>query len=507
VKILFLSANPVDAQTQIRNDKEFRDIAESIRRSPYSDQLEIVSEWAVRTGDMQAALLKHKPDIVHFSGHGSPKGDILLEDEDGSRKAVNKEAVSEMFRMMKHNIRLVVFNACYAKGQAEALTDTVDFTIGMSDAIEDRAAEIFAPRFYEWLALGYSLKEAFDFSINQLAMEGVPDGQAPELMKREGADSSEFRIVETHRRSEERKDELTPSAFLPPLYTCIAASFIIDVSRRFLQESGWFHIAALVAQVVFITLAILAAVLPIASLARPVRPLISRSFGALKTSRPAALLTAIALILALWLWLSLPTLARYYNEKGMGFQYQESPDLMRARQSYEQAVRLKPDYAQAHYNLATVYEDLHSEKAMGEYLLAINHDSNIYPAYNNLARLHILRGKEDDYERALGLLTRAAELSPQQDESAQYAINKNLGWANCELKRYSLAEVYLRKAISLRADAASAHCLLARALKAMGKGGAADEYFDCIRLAPGEKDVEPSWISEAQDYLMKGEGR
>jgi hypothetical protein len=72
-----------------------------------------------------------------------------------------------------------------------------------------------------------------------------------------------------------------------------------------------------------------------------------------------------------------------------------------------------------------------------------------------------------------------------------------------------MAEMYLRRAISLRNEqgGAAAHCLLAYVLKEQGMAGVADECFDCVSLAPGEKDVEPRWVSDARDCLMKGEGK
>ncbi|HEY7543537.1 MAG TPA: tetratricopeptide repeat protein, partial [Blastocatellia bacterium] len=492
-------------------------IEQSIPPDARGYRLEIVPKLAVRDKDLQTALLEHKPDIVHFCGHGEQTGDLMLEDETGNRKVVNREAISDLFRILKRNIRLVVLNACYSKEQARALTETIDFAIGTSDAIEENAARTFAARLYESLALGYSLKEAFDLAVNQLAIQGIDPAQAPELMSRNGADASEFRIVElspTDSESSPRETEqkARPTVFLLWLFVSITTSLIADVARRFLSGGlRWLDSLALVAQSALAAVAVIAAMLFTASLMRPASPLVKKAArlgGQVKRPERAALLSAIALIIASALWLSLPRLARYYNERGIGFQYGERSDLAHARESYHRAVRLNPAYAQAHYNLATVYEDLHPEKAMDEYLLAIACDSNIYPAYNNLARLYLLRGKEDDCQRALDLLSRAVDLSPQL-ENAQYSINKNLGWANYALKRYSVAEIYLRRAISMKDEdgAASAHCLLAKVLKEQGKEGVYDECFKCVTLAPGEKDVEPAWVSDAQECLMKGDGK
>lgn len=540
MKLLFLAANPVDVITRLRIDREIREISQKIRRGPHGDELQLVSEWAVRVDDLQEMLMRHQPDIVHFSGHCSPSSGILLEDEDGNRKAVSKEALADLFRILKGNIRVVVLNACYAKDQAKTLATAVDFTIGMNTEIKDKDATIFAAHFYQSLAFGYSVRDSFDLAVNQLELEGSDGANVPELVTRDGA-TVESRISERASRTalaevadqpaviseehfdnapvtpvmrgvEEHKEKHRWIVFLPWLFASIAVILTTDVLRRFLGE-GWPDVAALVVESTFVILAVGATAITIVSMMAPTHPLVLRAGGAVKLHAPhkiqrAVILTGIALVIALGLRLSLPVVARYYNERGARFAYREPPDLSRARESYRQAVRLLPGYAQAHYNLAAVLEDLQPEKAMEEYRLAISYDSHIYPAYNNLARLHLLRGKGDDYESALTLLSQAGDLAPQ-DENMQYSLNKNLGWANYALRHYAMAEGYLRRAVALRGQqsGAAAHCLLAYVLKEQGKDGAADECFYCVSLAPGEKDVEARWVSDAQECMKKGGGK
>src|SRR5262249_46272688 len=157
-------------------------ISQKIRLGTFHDQVELVLELAVRVSDLQAALLRHQPDIVHFSGHGSHSSGIVLEDEAGNRKVVNRRALSELFRILKDNIRVVVLNACYARDQARILSETIDFTIGMNDALDDRAAITFASYFYQSLAFGRSVEEAFDLAVNQLDLESLACAQVPELL-------------------------------------------------------------------------------------------------------------------------------------------------------------------------------------------------------------------------------------------------------------------------------------------------------------------------------------
>jgi hypothetical protein len=52
-------------------DEEIRAVTAQLRSAEYRDALELVSGWAVRPEDLQQLLLQHKPQIVHFSGHGN----------------------------------------------------------------------------------------------------------------------------------------------------------------------------------------------------------------------------------------------------------------------------------------------------------------------------------------------------------------------------------------------------------------------------------------------------
>lgn len=510
MKILFLAANPINVVSPLRIDKEFREISQKIRLAPFGSQVELVPELAVKACDLQHALLTHRPDIVHFSGHCSPSSGIILEDEDGNGKVVSREALAEMFRIRKGNVRVVVLNACYSKDQAQALNGIIDFTIGMDGGTEDRAAIVFAPRFYQSLACGCSVKEAFEMAANQLALEGIEVAQAPVLLEREGTDAGECRVFESspgvsvdHRRRRQ------PFALAPWTLAGIALSLSTDMLRRFVGD-GWPEIASGILEYGFVLLAIVAGAMTLFSMVRPANSLVARAsgLGMCNAPRKSIIVTATCLVAALGLWLSLPAFAHYYNERGVRFQYGEQSDQSRARESYQQAVRLNPSYAQAHYNLAGVQEELLPEKAIEEYLLAIRYDSHIYPAYNNLAHLYLRRGKENDFEIALDLLSRASDSAPH-DENVQYSLSKNLGWANYGLKHYAIAEMYLRRAIALRGEqgGAAAHCLLAHVLKEQGKAGVMDECFDCVSLAPGEADVEAKWLSDAKNCLMKGGGR
>jgi hypothetical protein len=122
-----------------------------------------VSRNAVRPGDLLQLLREHKPQIVHFCGHGAGERGLLLQDDQGREQLVSTEALVHAFEYFAQDIECSVFNACSSYIQAEAVVKHIDYAIGMSEEILDRAAYIFAVGFYTALADGDSIERAYEF--------------------------------------------------------------------------------------------------------------------------------------------------------------------------------------------------------------------------------------------------------------------------------------------------------------------------------------------------------
>jgi len=191
---LFLAANPQDTE-RLNLDKEVREITAKIRASEYRDSLELISVWAVRPDDLLQSLNSYKPQIVHFSGHGSAIGEIVLADSAGKAKPVSATALKKLFMALKDNIQLVILNACYSKIQAEAIAEVIDCTIGMNDQIGDEAAIIFVASFYRAIGFGRSIQEAFDQGVTALLLEGIPEEHIPELILKKDVDPYSIFLV------------------------------------------------------------------------------------------------------------------------------------------------------------------------------------------------------------------------------------------------------------------------------------------------------------------------
>ncbi|MBW4448647.1 MAG: CHAT domain-containing protein [Spirirestis rafaelensis WJT71-NPBG6] len=183
-KILILAASPKD-MNRVRLEDELRDIEEVLQRARKREQFEVKLKLAVRYRDIRQALLDFDPQIVHFSGHGEGEGGLVFEDGTGKAKLVDAEALAELFDLFKH-VKCVVLNACYSENQAEAIVQLqhIDYVIGMSQAIGDRAAIEFAVGFYDGLGAGRSFEDAYKFGKNAIHIASIPEHLTPKLLRK-----------------------------------------------------------------------------------------------------------------------------------------------------------------------------------------------------------------------------------------------------------------------------------------------------------------------------------
>lgn len=194
IRILFLAANPSNV-SQLRLDEEVREIDKKIRAGDFRDNFTLIPQLALRPSDLQEALMRHKPHIVHFSGHGNRTQGILLQDESGNAVPVKKEVLGRLFKILKDNLRIVVLNACHSKRQSKSITDEIDYTVVMNKAIYDKAAVAFSAAFYRALAFGRTVKESFDLGVNELMLLDITGPETPELAIRSGVDPLADSIV------------------------------------------------------------------------------------------------------------------------------------------------------------------------------------------------------------------------------------------------------------------------------------------------------------------------
>jgi hypothetical protein len=157
--------------------------------------VDLRSCWAIRPIDVLQAINEFKPTVVHFSGHGSDQDEVVFQDSEGNAKLVSKDAIVQLMKASSGDIRLVFFNTCFSRNQAEAVVAHVEAAIGMKTSIGDSAARAFASQFYSAIGFGLSIKQAFDQARALVMMEGIPEADTPELFLHDGLDAAAMVLV------------------------------------------------------------------------------------------------------------------------------------------------------------------------------------------------------------------------------------------------------------------------------------------------------------------------
>jgi len=146
--------------------------------------------------------------------------------------------------------------------------------------------------------------------------------------------------------------------------------------------------------------------------------------------------------------------------------------------SFKKAIKLKPDYADAHYNLGIILQELNRvDEAEINYKKAIKLKPDYVQAYNNLG--NTLKDLER-FDEAITYYKKVIELDPKN-----LIAHNNLGVTLIELSRLDEAELSLKKAIEIKPDFVEPHNNLGLCLAKLAKLDEAEISFKkAIKLKP-----------------------
>lgn len=162
----------------------------------------------------------------------------------------------------------------------------------------------------------------------------------------------------------------------------------------------------------------------------------------------------------------------------LGYAYNESGMYQEAIESYNQAIRINPDDADAHNNLGLAYSNLGMyQEAIKSLTQALLINPDYAGAHNNLGMVY---GKLGMYREAIESLKQALLITPD------YAgVHMNLGVAYRKLGMYQEAIEYSKQAIRINPDYADAHNCLGLAYAESGLyQEAIDAYKFALRIKP-----------------------
>jgi tetratricopeptide (TPR) repeat protein len=163
---------------------------------------------------------------------------------------------------------------------------------------------------------------------------------------------------------------------------------------------------------------------------------------------------------------------------------------------YREAIRIKPDYAEAHNALGTALRDTRkADNAMAEYREAIRLRPDFAEAHYNLGCALSDKGRTDE---AITEYREAIRLKPDYAEA-----HCNLGIALRDRGQLDDAIAEYRQAIRHKKDLATAHINLAEALWQQHRPDEAiAEYREALRIDPGHAEVHGKL-----GVVLRGTGR
>lgn len=186
VKILFFGANPFNTG-KLNLEKEYAKIARQLEGKGAHHRLELKSEFCTDLKNFQEKTNYFRPNIIHFSGHGSDsKGEleafgrgvlkpserkniglVFHESPYGAAVIISDDTLDYNFETFieadKIPIEVIVLNACYSTNQAKVLSKRVKYVVGVNNSIADEASIEFSAGFYYGLSEDKTVESAFRY--------------------------------------------------------------------------------------------------------------------------------------------------------------------------------------------------------------------------------------------------------------------------------------------------------------------------------------------------------
>lgn len=242
--------------------------------------------------------------------------------------------------------------------------------------------------------------------------------------------------------------------------------------------------------------------------------------------------TVTIFFILLNIWLNFPYFSKLYTEQGKQLQSpaaesQSLPNFALAEQKYLKAIELDSDNLDAHYKLATLYEDLQDfDNAKKQYFIAAK--GRYLEAYNNLSYLYIRENKNTE---AVDLLEKGKNLLAEKDKKLEqltenekrylqvqkYSIYKNIGWARFKQNRHEDATPNLLIAIDIAQNPdyqryirnpGAAYCIYAESIQKqdLQSFAAKQSWQQCRQLIESRtrQEITPEedkWLYEARKQL------
>jgi hypothetical protein len=185
LRVLFVAASPKD-QTTIDLNSEAVSLLE-IAQDMASDNLLFRVLRDATVDKLRKELTRCKPHILSLSCHGNDQGVAICQD-DLTTHFVDLNGLKALLSVYDAHLRIVVLNACDSAPLAIAVSESIDFCIGMKASIPDDTAIAFSQGVLEGLSGGLSVRKSVDLGRANAKAKALPDSDLPVLHCRAGTD-------------------------------------------------------------------------------------------------------------------------------------------------------------------------------------------------------------------------------------------------------------------------------------------------------------------------------
>lgn len=181
INILFLSAVPAGVPP-LELNTEYRRIEDALEDGANASRFRIFRHARIQRQELEHTLATFQPHIVHFAGHGTASGSLLLEAPDGKRWDLDRDTLRTIFRAYAQSVKLVVLNACHSEIAANVLREVVPYVLGNAIEVFDNHALTFSQTFYSALFRDESLHRAFRLACKEVEKADAARALIPQFL-------------------------------------------------------------------------------------------------------------------------------------------------------------------------------------------------------------------------------------------------------------------------------------------------------------------------------------
>lgn len=126
--------------------------------------------------ELMDALIMARPGVLHLSAHVAPDGELAFPPSANASAQISPTSVLiRLLETMSSKVRLVIIEALHASAIAHKISSVIDHAIAVDTSVPENLRIDFSVAFYEALAAGRAVSDAFSIAVGGVAMQRHDD--------------------------------------------------------------------------------------------------------------------------------------------------------------------------------------------------------------------------------------------------------------------------------------------------------------------------------------------